>query len=100
MITLGHYLVLGCFLFSVGIIGALTRKSAITVFLSIELMLNSVNLVFAAFGRYYGQTDGIAFVFFVLAVSAAEAAVGVAIMVAFIRKRGTTDIDAANMMRW
>jgi len=100
MITVGHLLLLAAFLFVVGIIGALTRRSAIIVFLSIELMLNSVNLALLAFNRFYGHMDGAAFVFFVLAVSAAEAAVGVAIVVAFIRKNGTTSIDAANLMRW
>lgn len=98
--TVGHYLLLATFLFALGIIGALTRKSAITVFLSIELMLNAVNLLFMAFGRYYGTMDGAALTFFVLAVSASEAAVGVAIVVAFIRKHGTTSIDAANLMKW
>jgi NADH-quinone oxidoreductase subunit K len=98
--TVGHYLVVAVFLFGLGIIGALTRKSAITVFLSIELMLNAANLVFMAFGRFFGHMDGAAFTFFVLAVSASEAAVGVAIVVAFIRKNGTTSIDAANLMKW
>jgi|YelNatPaOPRAMG01_1025707.scaffolds.fasta_scaffold07740_12 NADH-quinone oxidoreductase subunit K len=99
-IALGHYLILAVFLFTVGVIGALTRKSAIIVFLSIELMLNAANVVFMAMGRYFGQLDGAVFVLFILAVSAAEAAVGVAIVVAFIRRRGTTDIDAANLMKW
>jgi len=100
MITLGHYLVLAAFLFAVGLVGALTRKSAIIVFLSVELMLNSVNVVFLALSRYFGTLDGAVFVFFVMAVSAAEAAVGVAIVVAFIRRNGTTNIDAANLMKW
>jgi NADH-quinone oxidoreductase subunit K len=99
-ITIGHYLVLSSFLFVVGLIGALTRKSAIIVFLAIELMLNSVNLAFLALGRYFGQLDGAIFVFFIMAVSAAEAAVGVAITVAFIRRNKTTSIDAANLMKW
>ena len=100
MITVGHMLVLAAFLFVVGIIGALTRKSAIIVFLCVELALNSVNLVFLTFTRYFGHLDGAVFLFFILAVSAAEAAVGVAIVVAFIRKHGTSNIDAANLMRW
>ena len=98
--TVGHYLVVAAFLFALGTVGALTRKSAITVFLSIELMINSVNLALVAFGRFFGHLDGAMFAFFVLAVSASEAAVGVAIVVAFIRKRGTTSIDAANLMKW
>jgi NADH-quinone oxidoreductase subunit K len=100
MITLGHYFVLASFLFAVGLVGALTRKSAIIVFLSVELMLNSVNVVLLALSRFFGTLDGAVFVFFVMAVSAAEAAVGVAIVVAFIRRNGTTNIDAANLMKW
>ncbi len=100
MIGVAHFLVLSVFLFVVGMIGALTRKSAIIVFLSIELMLNSVNLAFLALGRYFGHLEGAVFVFFVMAVSAAEAAVGVAITVAFIRRNKTTNIDAANLMKW
>lgn len=100
VIGLSHYLILSAFLFGVGIIGALTRKSAIIVFLSIELMLNSVNVALLGIGRYLGQVDGALFAFFVMAVSAAEAAVGVAIIVAFIRRNGSTDIDAANLMKW
>jgi len=98
--TVGHYLVVAAFLFALGAAGALTRKSAITVFLCFELMLNSVNLLFMAFGRFFGTMDGATFTFFVLAVSASEAAVGVAIVVAFIRRHGTTSIDAANLMKW
>lgn len=97
---LGHVLVLTAFLFGAGLIGALTRKSAITVFLSVELMLNSVNLLLLGLGRHLGQMEGALFAFFVLAVSAAEAAVGVAVVVAFIRRQGTTNIDAANLMKW
>jgi NADH-quinone oxidoreductase subunit K len=100
MITVGHYLVLSIFLFAVGMIGALTRRSAIIVFLSIELMLNAANLAFLALARYFGQLDGAVMVFFVMAVSAAEAAVGVAITVAFIRRNKTSNIDAANLMKW
>jgi NADH-quinone oxidoreductase subunit K len=100
MIYLGHYLVLAAFLFAVGIVGALTRKSAIIVFLSVELMLNAVNLVFLSLARHFGHLDGAVFVLFVMAVSAAEAAVGIAIVVAFIRRNGTSNIDTANLMKW
>ena len=100
MMTLWPYFVTSAFLFGTGLIGALTRRSAIIVFLSIELMLNSANLAFLALGRYFGQMDGAAFAFFVMAVSAAEAAVGVAITVAFIRRNRTSNIDAANLMKW
>ncbi len=94
------YLLLAGFLFSLGLIGALTRRSAILVFLSVELMLNSGNLVFLVFARAFQDPRGAVMVLFVLALSAAEAAVGTAIIVAFIRKRGTAEIDAANLMRW
>ncbi len=100
MTGLGVYLVLALFLFAVGLAGFLWRRSAIIVFLSAELMLNAVNLMFLAFGRHHGDLQGAAFVFFIMAVSAAEAAVGVAIVVAFIRRNGTTDVDAANLMKW
>ncbi|MEJ2368217.1 MAG: NADH-quinone oxidoreductase subunit NuoK [Acidobacteriota bacterium] len=100
MTGLVSFLAAALCLFTIGIVGALTRRSAILVFLSIELMLNAANLVFLAFARYLGQLNGIAFVFFILAVSAAEAAVGVAIVVAFIRRRRTTNLDAANLMKW
>lgn len=100
MISLGQYLTLAFFIFGVGLIGALTRKSAILVFLCIELMLNSVNVVLLALGFYMKSPDGAVFAFFVLAISAAEAAVGVAIIVSFIRRRGTSSLDAANLLKW
>jgi len=100
MISLGHYLVLASFIFGIGAIGALTRKSAILVFLCIELMLNSVNLVLLGLGFYMKSLDGAVFAFFVMAVSAAEAAVGVAIIVSFIRRRRTSSLDAANLLKW
>jgi NADH-quinone oxidoreductase subunit K len=100
MMALWPYVILALFLFAAGLIGALTRRSAIIVFLSVELMLNAANVLFLAFGRFHADLSGAAFVFFVMAVSAAEAAVGVAIVVAFIRRNGTTNIDAANLMKW
>lgn len=100
MMALGPFLILSVFLFVAGLIGVLTRRSAILVFLSVELMLNSANLLFLAFGRHYGDLQGAAFVLFVMAVSAAEAAVGMAIVVAFIKRAKTTNIDAANLMKW
>lgn len=100
MIQLWHFALLALALFAIGLIGFLTRRSAIIVFLSVELMLNAVNVLFLAFGRFHADLAGAAFVFFILAVSAAEAAVGMAIVVAFIRRNGTTNIDAANLMKW
>lgn len=100
MITVGHYLLLAALLFSIGLVGVLTRKSAVTVFMCIELMLNAGNLVWVALARHMGDPGGMVFVFFVLAVSAAEAAVGFALIVAFVRKRKTSDLDAAHFLRW
>lgn len=94
------YLLLAGFLFCVGLIGVLTRKSAILVFLSVELMINSTNIVFLAFARVLNDIEGAVAVLFILTISAAEAAVGTAIIVSFIRKVGSTNIDEANLMRW
>ncbi|MCX7830212.1 MAG: NADH-quinone oxidoreductase subunit NuoK [Acidobacteria bacterium] len=94
------YLLLAGFLFSIGLIGVLTRRSIILVFLSAELMLNSCNIVFLSFARVLQNYEGAIMVLFILALSAAEAAVGTAIVVSFIRKTGTSEIDSANLMRW
>lgn len=100
MISVNYYLVLSAILFSLGVFGVLTRKNAIVVFMCIELMLNAVNLSFIAFSRHLGNIDGQVFVFFVMAVAAAEAAVGLALMIAFFRNRESLDIDDANMLKW
>jgi NADH-quinone oxidoreductase subunit K len=100
MITVHHYLLLSAIIFSIGTFGVLTRKNAIVVFMCIELMLNSVNLTFIALSRYLGNMDGQAFVFFVMAVAAAEAAVGLALMIAFFRNRESNDIDDFNLLKW
>jgi NADH-quinone oxidoreductase subunit K len=94
------FILFAFFLFSIGLIGVLTRKSAILVFLSVELMLNSTNIVFLAFARCLQSIEGAIFVLFILTLSAAEAAVGTAIVVSFIRKQGNSNIDSANLMRW
>ena len=98
--TVVYSLILSAMLFSMGVLGVIIRRHPLVMFMCIELMLNSVNLAFLALGRYFGQLDGAIFVFFIMAVSAAEAAVGVAITVAFIRRNKTTSIDAANLMKW
>jgi NADH-quinone oxidoreductase subunit K len=85
-VSLNHYLVLSAILFSIGILGVLTRKNAIVILMSIELMLNAVNLDFVAFSRYGGNIDGQAMVFFVMTIAAAEAAVGLAIAVAVFKR--------------
>lgn len=92
-ITTDHYLLLSAVLFSLGVMGVLLRRSAIIVFLSIELMLNAVNLSFVALSKELGTIDGQVVVFFVMTVAAAEVAVGLALIVALYRTLGTTDID-------
>jgi NADH-quinone oxidoreductase subunit K len=100
MISVNYFLVLSAILFSLGVFGVLTRKNAIVVFMCVELMLNAVNLTFIALSRHLGNMDGQVFVFFVMAVAAAEAAVGLALMIAFFRNRESLDIDDANTLKW
>ncbi len=100
MDTLSNYLIVSAVLFSIGTIGVLTRKNAIVVFMCIELMLNAVNLTFVAFSRHLGNLDGQIFVFFIMTVAAAEAAVGLALFIAFFNNRESIDIDDVNMLKW
>ena len=86
-------------MFALGIIGVLTRRNAFILFLSIELMLNSANLLFVGFSRYWGDQTGLVWVFFVLVVAAAEAAVGLAIMINLFRAKHVVDIDQYNLLR-
>lgn len=95
-----YYLTLSAILFSIGVAGALTRRNAIVVFMSIELMLNSVNLTLVTFSSFMGDITGQALVFFVMAVAAAEAAVGLAIVIALFRNRKTVNIDEINILKW
>jgi NADH-quinone oxidoreductase subunit K len=100
MITVHHYLVLSAILFAMGTMGVLIRRNAIVIFMCIELMLNAVNLTFIALSRHLGSIDGQIFVFFVMTVAAAEAAVGLALMIAFFRNRETIEVDEINMLKW
>ncbi|SDZ75608.1 NADH dehydrogenase subunit K [Desulfuromusa kysingii] len=100
MITVNHYLLLSAILFAIGTFGVLTRKNAIVIFMCIEVMLNSVNLTFIALSRHVGNMDGQIFVFFVMTVAAAEAAVGLALMIAFYRNKDSIDVDDFNMLKW
>lgn len=100
MITVHHYLVLSAILFAMGTMGVMIRRNAIVVFMCIELMLNAVNLTFIALSRHLGSIDGQIFVFFVMTVAAAEAAVGLALMIAFYRNRETIEVDEINMLKW
>ena len=93
MISLGHYLALGALLFSISVAGIfINRKNVIVLLLCIELMLLAVNVNFVAFSRYLGDAAGQVFVFFILTVAAAEAAIGLAILVALFRSRGTVEV--------
>ncbi len=94
------YLVLSAILFTIGVVGALTRRNAIVVFMCIELMLNSVNLTFITLSRFLQSIEGVLFAFFVMAVAAAEAAVGLAIFVMIYRSRETINVDEINLLKW
>ena len=94
------YLILGALLFVIGTVGVLIRRNIIVIFMSIELMLNAVNLVFVAFSRQLHSMDGQVVVFFVMTVAAAEAAVGLAIIIAAFRNRETVNADELNLLRW
>lgn len=100
MVTTTHYLVLGAILFAIGMAGIVVRRNMIVMFMCIELMLNSVNLTFIAFSRGFAHLDGQITVFFVMTVAAAEAAVGLAMIVLFYRHKDTVNIDQANIMKW
>lgn len=100
MITVHHYLVLSAILFSLGTYGVLTRRNAIVIFMCIELMLNSVNLSFIALSSFMGNMNGQIFVFFIMTVAAAEAAVGLALMIAFFRNRESIDVEDFNLLKW
>ncbi|MEK9137174.1 MAG: NADH-quinone oxidoreductase subunit NuoK [Bacteroidota bacterium] len=99
-ISLSAYLGLSAVLFTIGVAGVLTRRNAIVVFMCIELMLNSVNLSLIAFSSYLGDITGQVLVFFVMAVAAAEAAVGLAIVIALFRNKQTVNIDEINILKW
>ena len=98
--VLRHAVVLSLALFAIGVAGVFLRRNLITVFMCVELMLNAVNLAFIAFSRSLGTVDGQILVFFVLTVAAAEAAVGLAIIMAVHRRKDTLDLDAFSLMKW
>jgi len=99
-VPISWYLLLAAALFAIGAIGALTRRNGIAIFLSIELMLNAANLTLAAYSRLLGDRAGQMVVFFVLAVAAAEAAVGLALFIGIFRLRRTIDVNRINLLRW
>jgi NADH-quinone oxidoreductase subunit K len=100
MVSLQHYLILSAALFTLGATGVMVRRNLIVVLMSLELMLNAVNLSFVAFSRYLGSLEGQVFVLFVMVVAAAEVAVGLAIAVALYRERGTVSVNDINLMKW
>ena len=100
MITTTHYMVLSAALFTLGIVGVITRRNVIIVLMSIELMLNAVNINLVAFSHQLQNVIGQVFAVFIVVVAAAEAAVGLGIILAFYRNKETVNIDEMNLMRW
>ncbi len=94
-----NYLALSAVLFSIGVIGVLTRRNVIVIYMSIELMLNAVNLTFVAFSKFHGDMGGHVFMFMVMTVAAAEAAVGLAIIIALFRNRESVNVDEVNLLK-
>jgi NADH-quinone oxidoreductase subunit K len=100
MVPISYHLILSGILFAIGVVGVLLRRNTIIIFMAVELMLNAVNLSFVALARQFGSMDGQLIVFFVMAVAAAEAAVGLAIILAVFRNKETINADELNLMRW
>ena len=100
MIPIEYYLYLSATLFTIGVLGVLYRRNAIIVFMCIELMLNAVNLIMVAFSSYLNDPAGQVFVFFIMAVAAAEVAVGLAILMVMYRNTRTADINVLNRLKW
>ena len=100
MMPLSHYLIVSAALFAIGAAGVFLRRNLITILLSVEIMLNAVNLAFVAFGRQFGSVDGQIIVFFVMTVAAAEAAVGLAIVIGLYRHRESLNPDAFASLKW
>ncbi|MDH5714577.1 MAG: NADH-quinone oxidoreductase subunit NuoK [Candidatus Aminicenantes bacterium] len=99
MVPLSYYLLLSAVLFSIGVVGVLIRRNVLIMFMSIELMLNAVNLSFVAFSRFLDSLEGQVFVFLVMAVAAAEVAVGLAIIICIFRNKATVNVDEINLMK-
>ncbi len=100
MIPLQYYLIVSAAMFVVGAVGVITRRNALVVFMAIELMLNSVNLTLVGFSAFLGDATGQILVFFVMTVAAAEAAIGLAIIIALFRKKVTINLDEINILKW
>jgi NADH-quinone oxidoreductase subunit K len=100
MIPTDWYLILSAVLFLIGVMGFFMKRNIIALLLSVEIMLNAVNLTFVAFSRQHGQISGQIFVFFVLVVAAAEATVGLALVIAMFRNRESLNVDRSNLLKW
>jgi NADH-quinone oxidoreductase subunit K len=100
MAPLSHYLAVSAILFVIGTAGVLIRRNAIIIFMSVELMLNAVNLTLIAFSQFLGDQTGQILVFFVMTVAAAEAAVGLAIIISLFRNKQTVDVTKVNILKW
>jgi NADH-quinone oxidoreductase subunit K len=100
MVPIHHFLFLGAALFTIGVIGVLTRKNILVILMSIELMMNAVNINLIAFSAHLGQTAGQIFAIFVITVAAAEAAVGLGIVIAMFRNKETMNINEIDLMKW
>ncbi|MBO9700704.1 MAG: NADH-quinone oxidoreductase subunit NuoK [Sporocytophaga sp.] len=98
--TVNNYLVLASILFAIGVMGVLVRRNIIIIFMSIELMLNAINLLLVAFSVFHNDASGQVFVFFIMAVAAAEVTVGLAILVMIYRNTGSVDINSLNKLKW
>ncbi|MCH8125255.1 NADH-quinone oxidoreductase subunit NuoK [candidate division KSB1 bacterium] len=99
MIPVEYFLIVAAVLFAIGVLGVLMRRNALVIFMSIELMLNAVNLTFVALARQLNSVDGQIFVFFIMTVAAAEVAVGLAIIISLFRLKGTINVDEINLLR-
>jgi NADH-quinone oxidoreductase subunit K len=100
MVPISAYLMLSATLFAIGVLGVLLRRNILIMFMSIELMLNAVNLAFVALSRHLGSLDGQVMVFLVMTVAAAEAAVGLAIIICLFRNKKSVNVDDFNLMKW
>lgn len=99
MISTNFHLVIGILLFSIGVLGFIIRRNLLICFMSIELMLNSVNLIFVTYSNMIKSTIGLMYVFFIMAVAAAEVSIGLAIIILLFRQKGTVDMDSLNTLK-
>ena len=99
-VPLNHYILFSSIIFAIGVTGVLIRRNAIVIFMSVELMLNAVNLLLTVFSVYHGDASGQVFVFFVMALAAAEVAIGLAIIVMVYRNTRSIDINVLNKLKW